>query len=320
MVTVLILTHSMDGDHTVSVIRGIKQHGGSVIRLDTDKVSAGEHELLWSTSGDAVLNDTSGSHCLTNVDSVWLRRPKVFDFKVINPAQKQLTEHEFSAFLSGIYATLEDKSWLNTPQAIERAKLKTYQLKIARDIGMKTPETIITANPQVAKDFCSAGPTVFKPLAESNLGTGADTLLIPTTLMTEKHLENLDLIRNQYVLLQRCIDKDYELRVTYVNGRLFVAKQTLVVDTDPSLVDWRLFQIDGRSQYEPWSLDAELEQMILWMMRKLCLNFAALDFAVDRQGNHYFLEVNPNGQWFGYTDAIGMPAAAEVARFLVNPM
>lgn len=53
-------------------------------------------------------------------------------------------------------------------------------------------------------------------------------------------------------------------------------------------------------------------------MKELDLNFAAMDFAVDANDRVYFLEANPNGQWLGYTDKIGLPAASSIAECLVK--
>lgn len=319
MAVVLILTNSNDGIHTDDVIERLTAQGSTVIRLDTDKVSRGDHLLSWDLAGISLKTPTA-THNLLNVDSVWFRRPRVFDFAVQSPVQKAHTEKEFQALLEGIYATLASKRWLNTPQALNNARLKAYQLRVAAEQDLMVPQSIITADPEVAKQFCAQGPVVFKPLVESNIrGDGEKMLLIPTTLLTKRHIERLALIRNQYILLQRYIEKRYELRITFVDGELFVAKQTPSANLSAIPTDWRLLQINGKSTYEPSRVSEDLERKITGLMQKLDLNFATLDFAVDFQGRHFFLEVNPNGQWFGYADDIGLPAAAAIARFLARP-
>ncbi|MDP9794725.1 D-alanine-D-alanine ligase-like ATP-grasp enzyme [Catenuloplanes nepalensis] len=46
------------------------------------------------------------------------------------------------------------------------------------------------------------------------------------------------------------------------------------------------------------------------------LRFAALDFIVTPDGDHVFLEANPNGQWAWIEDETGLPIAAAVADAL----
>ena len=180
-------------------------------------------------------------------------------------------------------------------------------------MGFCVPDSIITNDPEEAKLFCQV-PTVFKMLAKQSFEYGDKFYSVDTTLMTDELIANLSFIRSQPILLQRCVEKIAELRVTYVGGEVFVAKQTTSVEGAP--VDWRPLQGTQDSMYEPWDASPGFVAQIQSLMKRLNLKFAAIDFAVDSDGVLWFLEVNPNGQWLGYTDEIGMPAAASMARLL----
>ncbi len=318
MTTVLILTNSTDGSHTEVVMQKIEELGSTVIRLNTDEVTSGESTLERTINGSIELHTIDRCHDLVSVDSIWLRRPRVFKFNVDDEVQRIHTENEFMSFLSGIYSLLEDRCWINTPWAMEKAKLKVYQLEIAKEVGLNIPNTIVTNNPDSARHFASLGPTIFKPLSEPNISNGTKMLVIPTTLLTEKHLENIELIRNQYILLQSYIEKVYELRVTFVAGDIFVAKQVPADSAKAQIADWRLLQVSQGSNYVPSSIDETLSNQIVALMNRLDLRFATIDIIVDSEGRHYFLEVNPNGQWYGYTDEIGIPASFSIAKLLVD--
>jgi hypothetical protein len=45
------------------------------------------------------------------------------------------------------------------------------------------------------------------------------------------------------------------------------------------------------------ALDRELESRLLRLHKRLGLFYGAYDLIVDQEGNYYFLEVNPAGQW-----------------------
>jgi hypothetical protein len=67
-------------------------------------------------------------------------------------------------------------------------------------------------------------------------------------------------------------------------------------------IDWRLKMsnhIDGA--WKPQEIPPEIAQGINELMRGLGLHYGRLDFLVDKKGNWWFLEVNPNGQ-FGWLD------------------
>jgi glutathione synthase/RimK-type ligase-like ATP-grasp enzyme len=51
-------------------------------------------------------------------------------------------------------------------------------------------------------------------------------------------------------------------------------------------------------------------------MKRLGLEFGALDFIVTETGVWYFLEVNPSGQWLWIEDLTGLPIADSIAYWL----
>lgn len=229
------------------------------------------------------------------------------------PVQREIVEREVRDIVSGLCTVLNSRRWVNHPNDMSQARLKPYQLKLARSMGFCVPDSIITNDPEEAKLFCQA-PTVFKMLAKQSFEYGDKFYSVDTTLMTDELIANLSFIRSQPILLQRCVEKIAELRVTYVGGEVFVAKQTTSVEGAP--VDWRPLQGTQDSMYDPWDTSPGFVAQIQSLMKRLNLKFAAIDFAVDSDGVLWFLEVNPNGQWLGYTDEIGMPAAASMARLL----
>ena len=229
------------------------------------------------------------------------------------PVQREIVEREVRDIVSGLCTVLNSRRWVNHPNDMSQARLKPYQLKLARSMGFCVPDSIITNDPEEAKLFCQA-PTVFKMLAKQSFEYGDKFYSVDTTLMTDELIANLSFIRSQPILLQRCVEKIAELRVTYVGGEVFVAKQTTSVEGAP--VDWRPLQGTQDSMYDPWDTSPGFVAQIQSLMKRLNLKFAAVDFAVDSDGVLWFLEVNPNGQWLGYTDEIGMPAAASMARLL----
>ena len=141
--------------------------------------------------------------------------------------------------------------------------------------------------------------------------------MIETTLMTDELIDSLGLIKSQPIILQRFIRKTSELRVTCIGKQIFVARQ-IPQETMPRAVDWRSLQESGSRYVIDYTLPEDIERKVRSLLTSLGLGFAAIDFAIDEIGNLYFLEANPNGQWLGYTDEIGLPAAAHMAHCLVE--
>ena len=323
MSSIVVLTNSFDDAHVNAVADPLRELGHEVIRMNTDKILLGDQSIVWDyQSGGILLETHDEENCvdLSSVDSVWYRKPFGFGrlgFAEIvkDPIQRNVVESEVRHIIDGLCMALGSKLWVNHPIDIYRARLKPFQLQIARSIGLNVPDSIITNDPREAREFCAAQPTVFKMLASQSVEYRGTTYSVDTTLVTPGLMAKFDFIRSQPVLLQRYIDKHAELRVTYVNGEVLVARQTLSCDV--STVDWRSLQNCRISKYEAWHVSSTLVMQLQLLMRSLNLKFAAIDFVVDGSGMLWFLEVNPNGQWLGYTNEIGMPAAKFMAELLV---
>ncbi len=54
-------------------------------------------------------------------------------------------------------------------------------------------------------------------------------------------------------------------------------------------------------------------------MNRLGLRFGALDFLVTPDGEWYFLEINPNGQWAWIEQETGLPISDAIADALLTP-
>jgi hypothetical protein len=80
------------------------------------------------------------------------------------------------------------------------------------------------------------------------------------------------------MIFQEYIDKQYELRVVYVDGHFFTAK----VDAAHSQVtDWRTIQ-GGTSIWQPYKLPLPECSRIHDMMHRLGLTFGAIDMIRKR--------------------------------------
>jgi glutathione synthase/RimK-type ligase-like ATP-grasp enzyme len=102
--------------------------------------------------------------------------------------------------------------------------------------------------------------------------------------------------------------------VTVIGEKLLVVKIRSAEGTMPNL-DWRT-QKDGLS-FEPCSLPSDLGQKCISLVESLGLLFGAIDL-VERDGEFFFLEINPNGEWGWLQKPTGMPIAETMCDLLVD--
>lgn len=310
MVTVLLLTNTLDGDNSSVIEDGLLQSGNDVLRWNVDDFTRGSSTVTFEhCESESLLNmSTSEGSCLlspSTIDSVWFRRPYRFDFPIEDPVQRAAAEEDVRDVLSSIWYVLDECSWISAPHAIARARLKPIQLGLARQAGLAIPPTVITNNPEEAKSFCRGGDTIYKPICSNFLEYPTESYVALTTRITDEMFENLEMIRSQPVILQRWVEKQYEVRATYVDGVFFACQLTSAAFSE--VVDWREPEVFEQLVYQPMILPPAIERAALHLMQMLNLRFGAIDFGVDKDGNFLFFEVNPVGQWLWIEEETSLP-------------
>ncbi len=309
---ILVLTNSDDGKHSDVVISKLKANGERVFRFDADRFATGEIIISFSlgaASSQFTIKSGSDSVQSDAIKSVWYRRPNYFKVSIRDPVQKEYAEKEIQSFLDGLWAILEldqDIFFLSQPSFIEKARKKSLQLTLALQLGARIPRTIITNDPGDVLAFKATcrNEMICKAVSHEFLSYGDTSYNIPTTLVTEEHLRNIHLLKRAPVIFQEYIPKSYELRVTVVADDVFSVK----IDSQGNpltSVDWRNPLCVEKLDYSVTKVDPATENFCLKMLRALGLQFGAFDFVVDKAGEFYFLEINPNGQWYWLEEMAG---------------
>jgi glutathione synthase/RimK-type ligase-like ATP-grasp enzyme len=322
---ILALTNSEDGMHSDVVVSKLLARGEDVFRFDVDLFTKGNFTIAFSPSADSggcVISNGSDSIQVGDIKSVWYRRPNHFNLPIKDPVQKDYAEKEIRSFLDAVWFLLEQRErifFLSRPSAIESARRKLFQLDLAERYGMRIPRTIITNDPEKVRTFQRSCPEgmIFKAVNHEFLNYGEKSYNIPTTLITADHLRKIDLVRRSPAIFQELIVKDYELRVTVVGKKVFPIK----IDSQKNpwtIVDWRNPLCIGKLDYSVTDLDPRIELFCLEMLRTLGLQFGAFDFVVDKDGSLYFLEVNPNGQWYWLEDLTGVLISDAIVDILMT--
>lgn len=241
---------------------------------------------------------------LADVACAWWRRPAPIDVPPQVP-EAAWVRAEAIAGLRGVLAVLP---WLNHPDDIRAAERKPVQLATAARVGLVVPPTLVTNDPLEARAFAAEyGPIIYKPLAGGVLSNSrvvyagpVDTAGLDASVAVTAHL------------FQQQVPKAHELRVTAVDGNMFTAR--IDASSRSGRQDWRADYRHLRHRVD--RLPDCVADSVRRFMALRRLRFAALDFIVTPDGEHVFLEANPNGQWAWIEDETGLPIAAAIADAL----
>lgn len=250
-----------------------------------------------------------------NISGIYYRRPVLphLDVKGIKDDLLKQLQNEaydlFDAFINSI-----STKYLNTKYSILKAENKLLQMKIAKNIGLSTPRTIITNRKKALDTFMNKNRKYcIKPLYMGFFELNGNKF-VPYTAIIEK--TDYELIQNFPALIQEYIDKKYEIRVTCIGDKIFPVK-ILSQSNSNTIIDWR---VDNCSavEYQKMTISKNLENMCLNLLSQFNLNFACIDLIVSKNNKVYFLDLNPNGQWAWLDEILELGIAKEIERYFYD--
>lgn len=253
---------------------------------------------------------------LHEVKAACYRRPGVpAPEPTSDAATREYRAGEWSAITRSLWNALEGR-WLNSPFAILRAEDKPRQLALALSLGFDVPETLVSNDFDAAQPFLAARNVVGKPLRHSLIERGDAGDVLFTARLDPLTYEDRGAVRAAPVIYQREVKKVADIRATVIGDRVFAAAIHSQAHKETE-VDWRSgtrLDID----HQAVELPRPVVDRCLALTRALCLRFGAIDLIEDAEGQHWFLEINPNGQWAWIERRTGLPLAAAIVDELVS--
>ena len=294
-VAILILSSSAD-PHSKIVSEKIRSAGGEAHILDSDGDSQFEFSLTLDGHARMLLNRRD----IGSVDRVW-NRGKIRLELVATSEQRDefLRRSEWSGTYRSI-ASYFAGCVVNDPVAQTRCEQKSTQQMAAAQLGFLVPPTPITNSRTAALEFAEEHKqlickSVGRPQLPYNQSLQGPTAMVTCAVEAQdisSYAEEKFAVCATF--LQARIDKRYEYRVAVVSGRVF-AFRLYSQELPETQTDWRLFC--SRVRHEFVNLPSDVEQRLLEFLDAFGLWQGQFDLIEDPQGQMWFVECNPNGQW-----------------------
>jgi glutathione synthase/RimK-type ligase-like ATP-grasp enzyme len=177
---------------------------------------------------------------------------------------------------------------------LERRKLT--DLIAAKGCGLKIPETTITNNRNELKLFLDKyGKAITKPIhSHINVDLGSHIYASTgTRLVAASDIEQLDEIFAP-VLLQEYLEKDIEIRV-FFSGEAYFPMAIFSQGNEKTSIDYRNYDDERPNRNVPFSLPEDILAKLIKFNKQINLNTGSIDLIITKNGDYYFLEINPNG-------------------------
>lgn len=317
---ILIVTNKNDS-HADAVIHALRRNEVAVFRLNTEDIlSKYNFQLQINAQGEwyGVVEDELGRPLnLCNLRSAWLRKPVfgTLGLRDLNESAARFVLSESRSLVDILYS-LPNVTWVNDPFCANRAKVKFQQLILANKLGVKTPRTIITANPDFAREFVTAfsSDVLTKSVYTSNVTfDGVNQGILSRKLSPSEFEEHCDTISMCPTLIQEYCEKDHELRVTVIGSKVFAVKIDSQMNMETK-IDWRSNTL--LSPHSKCQLPERIERFCLEFMSNQQLIYGAMDFIVTPNHEYIFLENNPFGNYQWLDDVENINLTAEMAKLL----
>ena len=202
---------------------------------------------------------------------------------------EQLERSQWMGFLRSL-SIFEQTNWLNPLDATYLAETKVYQLALANEIGFDIPKTLVGNHAERFDQFKNR--VIIKSLDTILLREKNDCLFTYSTLTDTSELRDGNTFFAP-LTVQDYVTPKIDIRVTIVGKNIIAIKITSEgVGIEE---DWRTHE---RSclEYSQIKLPDEVENNCFELMRRLNLNFGAIDL-INSGERYYFIEINPTGEW-----------------------
>lgn len=311
---ILCITHSQDFYTIDLFFQYLSSKNIPYFRLNSDqlnhlqKISINENSFeITDESGNTIHSD--------DIKGVWHRKAwRIGVPEELDENYEKIFQNEYGSLRYNLITTLENIPWINP---FEKEKKidgnKMLQLKIAQRNHLITPKTMFSNDEQKITAFfhqyCS-GKAIAKLHGVQSKNMSGENL-ISTMIIEEETLEYLSDIAYCPMIFQPYIDKEYELRIMYVDGAFFTGK----INNNTN-ADWRIS--NENYFWSAYELPENIKINLTSMMKEMGLYMGAIDVIKGKDGEYYFLEVNPQGEWGMLQKELGFPIAERIADNLIK--
>ena len=299
---ILIITNNNEPT-TNEVIKWLISTGKSFLRIHEDEIFN-----IKVNNKRVYLESNEKSFYLDEIVSVWYRRGAL-RFDRVQYNHPSINQHmiETQYWLEDyVLKTLESKKHINKQS--RRSVNKLWVLDKAKEIGLNVPKFFLSDNMREVV----VGETITKAIAEGglimNIDKDVDGMMY--TAIVEKRIKKEIFIS----FFQEKIEKDFEIRSFYLNEKIW-SFAIISQNDEQTKLDFRKYNYEKPNRNVRYNLPKELEIKICKLMKTLDLNSGSLDF-IKSGKEFYFLEVNPIGQFSGFSLLCNENLEKEVANYL----
>ncbi|NHN26340.1 hypothetical protein FIA58_011680 [Flavobacterium jejuense] len=181
----------------------------------------------------------------------------------------------------------------------EKENNKINNLFLARESGLKIPDTLITTSKKELNLFFNKydsiiNKCIFHPIRfnidENYKIQGSGTVIVAK--------ENIDFFDDFFSLsfFQEYIEKQYEVRIFFLKD-FFFSMAIFSQNDEKTKIDYRNYNREKSNRNIPFELPRKIKNKIKKFIKKSKIDTGSIDLVVNNKNDFFFLEINPQGQF-----------------------
>jgi len=192
---------------------------------------------------------------------------------------------------------------------------KLSNLVLASQMGLKIPNTeILTEKKQIEK-------IVRQKYISKAIYNNINIFKQDYSISSYTNIINKNIVIKDSAfcpsLVQEFVDKQIDIRVFYLRKKIWTAAIFSQNDSKTK-TDYRDYNNEKPNRIEPINLPSSIKLKIINFMTKLNLDSGSLDFALSKNSEYYFFEVNPVGQFGSISFSCGFNIEKAIAKELIK--
>jgi hypothetical protein len=302
----MVLIWGIAEDEPVAMVRAAlerKQHPFAF--LDQRQIAGTALNLIVDERVSGILQLPGGNMNLDEITSAYVRP---YDFRRLPEIENAGTGSavwNHALYLEDAllcWAELSPSFIVNRPSAMASNNSKPYQSRLIESQGLRTPETLVTTDPEEALCFWERhGTVIYKSLS------GVRSIV---SRLTPGHRERITEVANCPTQFQQYIS-GVDVRVHVIGRQVFACEITSDAD------DYRYAGRCGADvEIHACELDGHIREQCLALSHRLDLPLAGIDLRRTPAGEWYCFEVNPSPGFSFYEHTTGHPISDSVADLL----
>lgn len=317
---ILILSTPTDYD-TNNVVDWLMHYNVPFFRLNDEDLMQGNTTLYHDPNNfnETYIEYFSQKLYLKDVSIVWHRKfGHLLDYERKIGKNNDMLVYlysEFNHLFNLLFKLLENKKFL-----CKKAPLfsKIDILNKASKAGLNTPKTLLTSDKLKLTDFFNKNNN---SLITKSIGEARQIIYRDKEFTVATHsVKNMECLPAKFSpsLFQEYIDKEIEIRTFYLDKKCY-SMAIFSQNNEKTKLDFRNYDQENPNRFVPYKLPETTEKQIVQFMTDIDLNTGSVDLIKSsKNGEYYFLEVNPFGQFGMTSKPCNYSLHKKVANFLIE--